>query len=218
MVQTAQFGSGADLQQALPVFLQHCGREKYPANTVIIRAGEGSRELFYLLKGSVAVSTRRDGHELVLAYLREGDFFGEIALFDERHLRSATVKSRTRCEVATITYERLRAVLEASPEVLYEMVSQLALRLRDTDRKAHDLAFVDVSGRVAAALLNLTKAPEAVEEAEGMRVRVTRTELGRLAGCSREVAGRVLKHLEQRHVVSTSGRNVLVHWDSLRTS
>ena len=67
--------SGADaLHDALPTFLQHCNREKYRARSTLIEAGEHANKLFYLLKGSVSVSTERDGREFVLAYLREGDF------------------------------------------------------------------------------------------------------------------------------------------------
>ncbi len=197
--------------QAMQRFLEYCHRRTYPAKTVIVNAGEPSEELFYIIKGSVSVVMEDDdGHEIVLAYLNEGDFFGEIGMFDEKRERSALVRTRTECEVAQIGYERLKSVSSELPEVLYSMMSQLALRLRNTSRKVGDLAFMDVSGRVARALLDLCKQPDAMTHPDGMQIRITRQELGRIAGCSREMVGRVLKNLEEEHLISVAGKTIVV--------
>ncbi len=197
--------------QAMQRFLEYCHRRTYPAKTVIVNAGDPSEELFYIIKGSVSVVMEDDdGHEIVLAYLNEGDFFGEIGMFDEKHERSALVRTRTECEVAQIGYERLKTVSSELPEVLYSMMSQLALRLRNTSRKVGDLAFMDVSGRVARALLDLCKQPDAMTHPDGMQIRITRQELGRIAGCSREMVGRVLKNLEEEHLISVAGKTIVV--------
>jgi CRP/FNR family cyclic AMP-dependent transcriptional regulator len=183
----------------------------FPAKTVIINAGDYSDELYYLVKGSVSVLIEDDdGHEIVLAYLNEGDFFGEIGMFDEKRERSAWVRARTQCEVAQISYDRLRSLSAELPEVLYAMLAQLALRLRNTSRKVGDLAFMDVSGRVARALLDLCKQPDALTHPDGMQIRITRQELGRIAGCSREMVGRVLKNLEEETLISVSGKTIVV--------
>ena len=77
-------------------FLEYCHRKTYPAKTVIVNAGDPSEWLFYIIKGSVSVVMEDDdGHEIVLAYLNEGDFFGEIGMFDEKHERSALVRTRS---------------------------------------------------------------------------------------------------------------------------
>ncbi len=202
-------GSGG--REAIERFLQHCHRRTYPAKSVIIHAGDYSSELFYLIKGSVSVLIEdEDGREMVLAYLNSGDFFGEIGMFDEKHERSAWVRARTECEVAQISYERLKALSPQIPEVLYSMLSQLALRLRNTSRKVGDLAFVDVSGRVARTLLELCKQPDAMTHPDGMQIRITRQELGRIAGCSREMVGRVLKNLEEENLISVAGKTIVV--------
>ena len=85
-----------------------------------------------------------------------------------------------------------------------------AARLRQTSRKASDLAFLDVTGRVAATLLDLCRQPDALTHPDGMQIRVTRQELGRIVGCSREMAGRVLKSLEDQHFISVSGKAIVV--------
>ena len=64
-----------------------------------------------------------------------------------------------------------------------------------------DLAFVDVSGRIAHTLLDLCKEPDAMTHPDGMQIKITRQEIGRIVGCSREMAGRVLKTLEEQGLV-----------------
>lgn len=202
---------GTDPGMALDQFLEHCHRRTYPAKTIIINAGDVSDELYYILKGSVTVLMEDDnGREIVLAYLNEGDFFGELGFFDDDHRRSAWVRTRTRCELAQISYDRLREIFAGHCEVLFKMASQLALRLRHTSRKVGDLAFLDVSGRVARVLLDLCEEPDAMTHPDGMQIRVTRQELGRIAGCSREMVGRVLKDLEERNLITAHGKTIVV--------
>ncbi len=197
--------------EAIQKFLEHCHRKQYSAKTTIIRQGDPSHDLFYIVKGSVSVMLEdEEGHELVLAYLNPGDFFGEIGLFNEHLNRSALVRAKTQCEVATITYEKLKSMSTVFPDLLFAISSQLATRLRKMNRKIGDLAFMDVSGRVARALLDLCKEPDAMTHPGGMQVRVTRQELGRIVGCSREMVGRVLKNLEEQHLIAVSGKTIVV--------
>lgn len=193
-------------------FLEHCHRRRYPAKSTIICAGDKPDVLYYIVKGSVTVLIEDDeGREIVLAYLNAGDFFGEMGLFDEEQQgRSAWVRARTECELAEISYSRFRQLASEDAEILFALSSQMATRLRDTSRKVSDLAFLDVTGRIARTLLDLTKQPDAITHPDGMQIRITRQELGRIVGCSREMAGRVLKSLEEQGLISVKGKTIVV--------
>jgi CRP/FNR family cyclic AMP-dependent transcriptional regulator len=192
-------------------FLDHCHRRQYPAKSTIIRQGDPSNDLFYIIKGSVTVLLEDDaGREIVLAYLNPGDFFGEIGLFHEQANRSALVRAKTPCEVAQIGYDKLKSMPNIFPDLVFAIASQLAMRLRKTNRKVGDLAFLDVSGRVARAILDLCKEPDAMTHPDGMQIRITRQELGRIVGCSREMVGRVLKALEEQHLLHAKGKTIVV--------
>ena len=192
-------------------FLDHCHQKTFAAKHLIIKEGDLSKDLFYIISGSVTVMIEdHKGHEIVLAYLNPGDFFGEIGLFDTDHKRSAFVRAKSNCEIAQISYERLNSLQDLFPGLLYAIASQLAIRLRKTSRKVSDLAFTDVKGRVARTLLDLCKEPDAITHPDGMMVKVTRQELGRIVGCSREMVGRVLKDLEEDHLISVSGKSMVV--------
>jgi len=196
---------------SLDRFLEHCHRRHYPAKSVIIYAGDKPDVLYYIIDGSVTVLIEdEDGHEIVLAYLNKGDFFGEMGLFSEDPNRSAWVRTRSACEVAEISYNKFRQLYTDHPDVLFAMASQMAARLRNTSRKVSDLAFMDVTGRVARTLLDLCKQPDAMTHPDGMQIRITRQEIGRIVGCSREMVGRVLKSMEEQELISVKGKTIVV--------
>ncbi len=197
--------------ESLDKFLEHCHRRHYPQKSVIIYAGDEPDVLYYIIDGSVSVLIEdEDGHEIVLAYLNKGDFFGEMGLFDTQPNRSAWVRSRTACEVAEISYTKFRQLYQEHPDVLFAITSQMANRLRTTSRKVSDLAFMDVTGRVARTLLDLCKQPDAMTHPDGMQIRITRQEIGRIVGCSREMVGRVLKSMEEQGLISVKGKTIVV--------
>lgn len=198
--------------EQLQTFIKHCNRQRYPAKSTIIHAGDESKSLYLLLDGSVSVTMEgEEGRELVLAYLNPGEFYGEMGLFEEDESRSASVKARTECEVAEISYEKFKRLYRENPDILFRVSSQLALRLRDTSRKVVDLAFLDVTGRVAATLLDLCKQPDAMTHPDGMQIKITRQELGRIVGCSREMVGRVLKNLEEQGLIEAHGKTMVIY-------
>jgi CRP/FNR family cyclic AMP-dependent transcriptional regulator len=147
---------------------------------------------------------------MVLAYLNKGQFFGEMGLFYEQPTRSAWVRTRQQCELAEMTYPRFRQLAAESPGLVFELATQLATRLDRTNRKLGDLAFVDVTGRVAHAIMDLCSEPDAMTHPEGMQIKVSRQELSRLVGCSREMAGRVLKVLEDQGLLRATGKTIVV--------
>ena len=191
-------------------FLAMAHRRKYPRGSMIISAGEKSDSIYYISKGSVTVLIEDEsGREIIVAYLNEGDFFGEMAMFGDR-TRSAWVKSKTECEVAELGYSKFAELSSRDSGLLYNLASQLAHRLDKTTQKVSDLAFLDVTGRVARALLDLCNEPDAMTHPDGMQIKVTRQEIGRLVGCSREMVGRVLKTLEDQGLVSAKGKTMVV--------
>ena len=195
----------------LDAFFQHSRRRTIAAGTRIIEDGARSDSLFYLVRGSVSVLIEDElGHELVLAYLNEGEFFGEMGLFDDRTVRSARVIARSECVIAEANYRDFLEMSEHTPAILFEVARQMSQRLRRTSAKVRDLAFVDVTGRVARCLLDLSQQPDALTHPEGMQVHITRQEIARIVGCSREMAGRVLRDLEEEGLIRARGKTIVV--------
>lgn len=193
-------------------FLAQCHMRRYPARSSIIHAGEASDALYFIVSGSVSVVIEdQDGHDMIVAYLNAGDFFGEMGLFEEKPVRSAWIRAKTVCEVAEISYSRFKELARQDAGMIFALSAQLAGRLRATTRKVGDLAFLDVTGRVARALLDLCKQPDAMTHPDGMQIRITRQDIGRMVGCSREMVGRVLKALEEQGLITAHGKTMVVY-------
>ena len=191
-------------------FMASAHKRKYPKGSTIIYAGEESESIYYIIKGSVTVLIEDDsGREIIVAYLNEGDFFGEMAMFGEG-TRTAWVKAKTDCEVAELANAKFVDISQRDSGMLYELATQLADRLDKTTQKVGDLAFLDVTGRVARTLLDLCEQPDAMTHPDGMQIKITRQEIGRIVGCSREMVGRVLKTLEDQGLVSVKGKTMVV--------
>ena len=192
-------------------FLSAAHKRNYLRGSTIIFAGEDSESIYYILKGSVTVLIEdNSGHEIIVAYLNEGDFFGEMAMFSEG-TRTAGVNAKTDCELAELGYRKFIELNRNDPGMLYELATQLADRLDKTTQKVGNLAFLDVTGRVARTLLDLSNEPDAMTHPDGMQIKITRQEIGRIVGCSREMVGRVLKTLEDQGLVSVKGKTMVVH-------
>ena len=191
--------------------MSHCHRRRYPAKSTIIYAGDQGDTLYYIIKGSVTVVIEddNDGKEMILAYLNHGDFLGEMGLFDQEH-RSAWIRTKTACEVGEISYAKFVELSHKYRAFIFAISKQIAQRLRDTTRQISDLAFLDVTGRVARTLLDLCKEPGAMTHPDDMQIKIIRQEIGRIVGCSREMVGRVLKDLEERELVSVAGKTMVV--------
>lgn len=207
-------------KEALAAFLKFCHRKTYPSKTDIIKIGDIGERLFFIIEGSVAICAKDDDqendHELILTYLGKNEFIGEIGMFKGEEMRRVNVRTRETCVFAEISYPRLKSVLRNellpfAPDILYMIGEQLSARLLATSRKLCDLAFIDVEGRIAHALLDLCKSPEAMTHPDGMQLHISRQEIGRIVGCSREMAGRVLREFECRGLITSHGKTIVVY-------
>lgn len=209
------FNNQTTANDLLEKILPHCYRKRFGSKSTLIYAGDPCNALYFILSGSVTILIEdEDGKEIIIAYLNEGHVLGELGLFNQQNpdvLRSAWARARTDCEVAEISYDKFMDLAQEDPGILYVLGSQMAERLRNTTRKVGDLAFLDVTGRVARTLLDLCKQPDAMTHPDGMQIKITRQEIGRIVGCSREMVGRVLKDLEEKNLIHVRGKTMVVY-------
>ena len=193
-------------------FLTHCHIHRYPAKYTLIHSGEEAESLFYIVNGSVSVFIKdEEGKEMLLTNLGQGEFVGEISLFEEKiQHRTAWVITKGNCEIAEISYKKFKQLVHLNPDILMYLSAQMAHRLRMTSRQVSNLAFLDVAGRIAQTLMNLAKMPDAMTHPQGMQIKITRQEIGQMVGCSRETVGRILKMLEDDGLISAHGKTIVV--------
>jgi CRP-like cAMP-binding protein len=147
---------------------------------VLFSEGDESSILYVVSDGRIAIANRSiDGRESVMALMERGDLFGEMPLFDHQ-TRSAEARALEQSEVVAIPYDPLRDLYEERPALLWRVVALLAGRLRSTDEALADSVFLDVTGRTAKRLLELSGG------AEEFTLPVTQEELAGMVGASRE--------------------------------
>lgn len=201
---------------ALSAFLSHTHKHRYPAKTDVFRPGDPASTLFYVISGSLTINTEEpDGRELVLGYVNPGEFIGEMGLFFKVNRREVVLRTKGPCELAEIGYDLLRYLFshqlsQEGPKIMFAIGAQISKRLLETSRKASRLAHLDVANRILRTLHDLSREPDAIRHPDGMQLKVSRQELARITGCSREMAGRVLKQLQQKNLLTARGKTVIL--------
>lgn len=203
--------------ETLNHFLTYCKRRKFPKKGVVFREGDPADNLYYILDGSVAVtSTDEDGREIVFTYLHKGEFIGEIGLFIMHKDRSAMVRARTECELAEISYAQFdvlakKELRDYHAEILNIVGFQLSERLLKSSTRINLLTSMDVAGRIARTLMDLCHEPHALSHPEGTQIHISRQEIGRIVSCSRETVGRVLKQMNEDGMIEVKGMDIVVY-------
>lgn len=201
---------------AVERFLECCERRTLPKKHVVFKDGDVADTLYYIISGSVSVVSKdEEGKDVVLSYLNEGEFIGEIGLFYRITERNVLVRARTDVELAEIKYATLTDLFSTSlkdqhAHILQAVGLQLSQRLLKTSRRVTRLAYMDVSGRIARTLLDLCEEPESMSHPKGTQIHISRQELGRIVGCAREVVGRVLKKMAEEGAVEVHGMDIVV--------
>ncbi len=180
--------------------------------TMIVAEAEEGSTLFIIVRGQVKVShIASDGREVILAILREGDFFGELALLDGK-ARSASVIALEDTDLLTLRRSDFLALLNDRPNIAISLLRELAARIRACDQQISSLSLRDAIGRVASALIQLA---QKTGRSLGPTVVIPRLPLQRdmanMAGTARETISRALKHFESEGMIKRVGRRVFIH-------
>ncbi len=177
-------------QKSLDELEQLSVLRRYPKNTILFIEGDDSTHLYIVKKGKVSASVAGDdGREVILNYMGEGDYFGELALLDGQP-RSATVRTVTACEVVAIARSSFQELLKTNPEFVTQVVAELTKRVRDLTDSVKDLALLDVYGRVSNVLEKLSDENGRIDQPK-----VTHQDIANMVGSSREMVSRIMKQL-----------------------
>ena len=174
----------------------------------VVRSGESADALLVLLTGRAKVTNfDEEGREIILAWLGPGEFFGEMGLIDGS-ARSASVVAVENCELLAIGKQEFQRCMQENFQVAQKLMQILVRRLREADRNIESLALLDVYGRVARLLLDLS------EEEDGKRLikkkKISKQDMARMIGASREMVSKVMRDLEIGGYIVTNGDQITI--------
>ena len=190
----------------------------FPKHQFIVREGEPGDTFFVIASGSVAVCrVASDGRETILSILKEGDFFGEMSMFDSS-LRSASIKTLTDVRVGAVRRDDFLNLIDANPQIGRLLVIELSERLRAANALIAATTSQDIRGRLASLLLNLAdQFGERVDNGTRITLRLTNQEMANMIGTTRETVNRTLNRFwDDKLVDMRTAHVVIVEPDRLR--
>jgi len=195
----------------LQLLTQVLSRKAYPKNSTIIAAGDPTDAMYIVVSGRLkVVMSDKQGQEVILAILSQGEFFGEMGLIAQAP-RSATVTTIEPCELLTITRADFNKCLQGNFDLTMNVIRGLVKRLREADRKIGSLALMDVYGRVARLLLEMA---ETIDGQKVITKKLTKRDIAKMIGASREMVSRVMKELQASGRIEVRAGEILLR-DSL---
>jgi CRP/FNR family cyclic AMP-dependent transcriptional regulator len=198
--------AGLDEAQ-LKVLARVIVRTSFGRNTTIIRAGDPTDTLYVVINGRLKVLLSDDqGREVILSLLGPGEVFGEMGLLDDSP-RSANVVTQEPCELLSISKLDFKRSLAENSDLSLMVMRGLVKRLREADRKIGSLALMDVYGRVARLLLEMS------EDIDGEKVvvkKLSKQDIAKMIGASREMVSRVMKDLQLGGYLEVRGRSIVL--------
>ncbi len=192
-------------------------KRRYKRGETLIEQGQKSDKLIILLTGRARVVTRDSrGREAIIAFIDAGSHVGEMSLIDnEPH--SASVMADTPCDALVLERSGFQQFAPDRDSMAHGMLLALVQRLRRADGKIESLALLDVYGRVARALLEFAD-PKTDEAADHVvRGKITKQDLAKMVGASREMVSRVMKDLEQDGYITEQADGTLTIRERIAT-
>jgi CRP/FNR family cyclic AMP-dependent transcriptional regulator len=191
----------------------------YAAGESILREDEPGDLFFVIVRGQVKVFVDSEhGREVVLTHLKAGDFFGEMALFDNE-ARSASVSALVASELAILRRKDFLDVMADDFTIARRILSTLSGRLRRANDMIESLVLLDVGGRLAGYLLRLARESGALGEDGWYSVsRPTHQVIANSIGASRETITRLLRQFAERGLIRARGSSVWIRDEPLRTT
>ena len=167
---------------------------RFRRNEVLFHQGDPGDALFVVTRGAVKISLpNEEGDEAIIATIREGEFFGELALLDGAP-RSATATALEPVETLVLPRTRFRELIANEPALRDALLAALAAELRRLTTHVEELHFLDITGRLAARLTHLAESDGEVAADGTVRLDapLTQTDLASMIGATRQSVNKLL--------------------------
>lgn len=174
------------------------GMRRYPRGHHVLEAGDEGDHVYFVLTGSAKVMVSGDGgRDAILGLLGRGSVFGEMAMFGAQP-RSASVVTAEPSDLVQIPVGDFRRLMQENFDLAWRVMCLLADRLREADRKIESLSLRDVHARVEELLREMS---EPAEGGSFVATRITKQDIARMVGASREMVSRVMRDLGRDGIV-----------------
>lgn len=183
--------------------------KSYSRKSIVFHEGDHGDTLYIIKSGRIKIAkVAIDGREKTLTIMQPGDFFGEMAIFDNlpRSATAEAIDSDVRLfGVSKKDFERL---IHENPSIALRIMKDLTARIRSINQQVEDLAFKDVHGRVSSTLFQLLETEEKISGRSLTCLRMTHQDLANMVGSSRETVTRALNRLQTEGIIAISHQQI----------
>jgi CRP-like cAMP-binding protein len=186
----------------------HARRQDFDIGEPIFHVGAPGQSMMVILNGTVRVTLPGPrGKQIILADLPAGEVLGEVALLDGKE-RSADATALTKCELVVLERRVVVAFLERRPDVCLKLLELMCARLRKSDQRMSDIAFLELSVRLAKVLLDRIGLPG--RAGAKPKLSLSQTELASMIHANRENVNRCLRNWQRLGIVSLNARWIII--------
>lgn len=195
-------------QADIDVLLSHAKIRNFKKNSIIMTEGDSSNSLYMVKTGRVKIYvSEEDGKELTLNVMEEGDYFGELSLFDGNP-RSTSAVTTENTDLLVIQKSDFEKALKNNPEIALNIITGLSKLLRQLTIKTRDIALLSVYERIATLLQRF-----AIESGEQkiIQPKLTHAEMASMVGCRREMVSRIMSDLNKGGYITLSNNAIVIN-------
>ena len=183
---------------------QRCVWRTYNENELIIDYEVQSKDVRFIVSGKVRVILRiATGKEVILAEMKDGEFFGELAAIDDEG-RSANVTALSRTQICAVPQSLFLEMIESEPSVNRMVMRTLAERCRHLNERLAEHCFLQTKHRLYTELLRQSRPRLGHDGQRAISPPPTQKDLAARIGTRREVVSREIANLKRSNIVEKS--------------
>lgn len=186
----------------LNLILNLLKERRYPRGSILFSEGDFGDECYIIKTGTVKISRMDETKEVTLALLREGEYFGEMAMMKKGLTRSATAEVMETSSIYSLKGSDFLIFLEAKPKMCIKLLEGTMDRLRRANEQIYDLTFLSLRARIIKAMIRLAD-EHGVSVNEGIQIpiKLTHQELANLTGANRFAVSRMITELKSEKII-----------------
>ncbi|GIO14826.1 cyclic nucleotide-binding protein [Cohnella xylanilytica] len=213
--------TAAKLRSAFPFFqemdpslveavLPHISEKNYRKGSLIFLEGNKGEEVFFIASGAVSIFTLNRTKKVVLSVLREGDYFGEMALINPEPGRSATAETLAPTKLYSLRKSAFLLLFDRDRGFLRHLLLNTMERLNNANQQIYDMTFLSVRARIIKRLLSLqAQQPGSASGRESqLPLRITHQQLADMVGAVRETVSKIIQELQDEGLIRIERRMI----------
>ena len=188
-----------------------CKLKTYTKGEIIFGEGDEGDSLYFVISGVVQIYQNNHSRDIILAILREGDYFGEMALLQSEKFRSASAMTMDNTTLCVLKKNYFDQLVKSKPDILMHILETTLNRLRDANKLISDLTILDVRKRITRILIRLLEQHGvATESGILINFKLTHQQLADMTSTARETVTKILLELQHDKLIRIDQKKIIV--------